>query len=97
MISVTHCAVTAVCLCSSSSSKSLLYVTFRHNDLLSDIVNDKNVVVNRWDERCTDYDVSRTRGSTPRHAQTTGDLGFAAQFNAETQWHFAQLRYPRVE
>ena len=24
------------------------------------------------------------------------DLGFAVQFNAETPWHFAQLRYPRV-
>ena len=38
-----------------------------------------------------------SRGSTPRHAQTAGDLGFAVQFNAETPWHFAQLRYPRVE
>ena len=37
-----------------------------------------------------------SRGSTPRHAQTAGDLGFAVQFNAETQWHFAQLRYPWV-
>ena len=36
------------------------------------------------------------RGSTPRHAQTAGDLGFAVQFYAETPWHFAQLRYPRV-
>ena len=35
-------------------------------------------------------------GSTPRHAHTAGDLGFTAQFNAETPWHFAQLRYPRV-
>ena len=25
-----------------------------------------------------------SRGSTPRHAQTAGDLGFAVQFNAET-------------
>ena len=24
------------------------------------------------------------------------DLGFAVQFNAETPWYFAQLRYPRV-
>ena len=24
------------------------------------------------------------------------DLGFAVQFNAETPWPFAQLRYPRV-
>ena len=32
-----------------------------------------------------------SRGSTPRHAQKAGDLGFAVQFNAETQWHFAQL------
>ena len=31
-----------------------------------------------------------SRGSTPRHAQTAGDLGFAVQFNAETPWHFAQ-------
>ena len=23
-------------------------------------------------------------------------LGFAVQFNAETPWHFAQLRYPWV-
>ena len=37
-----------------------------------------------------------SRGSPPKHAQTARDLGFAAQFNAETQWHFAQLRYPRV-
>ena len=34
-------------------------------------------------------------GSTPKHAQTAGDLGFAVQFNAKTLWHFAQLRYPR--
>ena len=32
-----------------------------------------------------------SRGSTLRHAQTAGDLGFAVQFNAETPWHFAQL------
>ena len=38
-----------------------------------------------------------SRGSTPRHAQTAGDLGFAVQFNAETPWHFAQLRYPRLD
>ena len=25
-----------------------------------------------------------SRGSTPRHAQTAEDLGFAVQFNAET-------------
>ena len=37
-----------------------------------------------------------SRGSTPSHAQTAGDLGFAVQFNVETPWHFAQLRYPRV-
>ena len=37
-----------------------------------------------------------SRGSTPGHAQTAGDLGFAVQLNAETPWHFAQLRYPRV-
>ena len=36
-----------------------------------------------------------SRGSTHRHAQTAGDLGFAVQFNAETPWHFAQLCYPR--
>ena len=35
-----------------------------------------------------------SRGSTPRHAQTAGDLGLAVQFNAETPWHSAQLRYP---
>ena len=34
-----------------------------------------------------------SRGSTPRHAQTAGDLGFAVQFNSENPWHFAQLRY----
>ena len=28
-----------------------------------------------------------SRGSTPRHAHTAGDLGFAVQFNAETPWH----------
>ena len=37
-----------------------------------------------------------SRGSTPRHAQTAEDLGFVVQFNAETPWHFAQLRYHRV-
>ena len=37
-----------------------------------------------------------SRGSTPRHAQTAGDLGFAVQFNAETPWQFAQLRNPRL-
>ena len=31
------------------------------------------------------------RGSTPRHAQTAGDLSFAVQFNAETLWHFDGL------
>ena len=35
-------------------------------------------------------------GISPRHAQTAGDLVFAVQFNAETPWHYAQLRYPRV-
>ena len=30
------------------------------------------------------------------YPQTAGDLGFAVQFNAETPWHFAQLRYSRV-
>ena len=30
-----------------------------------------------------------SRRSTPRHAQTARDLGFAMQFNAETPWHFA--------
>ena len=29
-----------------------------------------------------------SRGSTLRHAQTAGDLGFAVQFNAETPWHY---------
>ena len=36
-------------------------------------------------------------GSTNRHARRAGDLGFAVPFHAETPWHFAQLRYPRVE
>ena len=27
--------------------------------------------------------VGMSRGSTPRHAQTAGDLGFAVQFNAK--------------
>ena len=27
-----------------------------------------------------------SRGSTPRHAQTAGDLGFAVPLNAETLW-----------
>ena len=35
-------------------------------------------------------------GSTPRHAQTAGDLSFAVQFNAETSWPFTQLCYSRV-
>ena len=29
-----------------------------------------------------------SRASTPRHAQTAEDLGFAVKFNAETPWHF---------
>ena len=33
-----------------------------------------------------------SRGSTPRHAQMAGDMGFAVQFNAETPWYFAQVR-----
>ena len=37
-----------------------------------------------------------SRGSTPRHAQTADNLGFAVKFNAETPWHFVQLRYSRV-
>ena len=27
-------------------------------------------------------------GSTTRHAQRAGGLGFAVEFNAETSWHF---------
>ena len=34
-----------------------------------------------------------SRGSTPRHAQKAGDLGFTVQFIAETPCHFVQLRY----
>ena len=30
-----------------------------------------------------------SRGSTPGHAQTAGDLGVSVQFNAETPWHFS--------
>ena len=30
------------------------------------------------------------------YPQTCPDLSFAVQFNAETPWPFAQLRYPRV-
>ena len=37
-----------------------------------------------------------SRGSTPRHAQTAGDLDFAVQFNAETLWHFSGRIVPRV-
>ena len=37
-----------------------------------------------------------SRLSTSRHTQSAGDLGLAVQFNAETLWHFVQLRYPRV-
>ena len=33
-----------------------------------------------------------SRGSTPRHARTAGDLGFAVQFNAETPWHLCTYR-----
>ena len=29
-----------------------------------------------------------SRGYTPRHAQTAGDLSFTVQFNAETLCHF---------
>ena len=33
-----------------------------------------------------------SRGYTPRHAQTAGDLGvFPVQFNAETLWHFGRF------
>ena len=32
-----------------------------------------------------------SRGSTPRHAQTAGDLGFTVQFNAETQMKRKEL------
>ena len=42
-----------------------------------------------------------SRGSTPRHAQTAGDLGFTVQFNAETPWHkgvlFSNLLEIKVE
>ena len=38
-----------------------------------------------------------SRESTPRHAQMVRDFGFAVQFNAETPWPFAQLRYPLVK
>ena len=31
-----------------------------------------------------------------RGSETVGDLSFAVQFNAETLWHFTQLRYPLV-
>ena len=30
------------------------------------------------------------------YPQMAEDLGFAVQFNAETLWHFGQLRYPRI-
>ena len=36
------------------------------------------------------------KGYTTRHAQTARDLSFAVQFNDETLWQLAQLRYPRV-
>ena len=36
------------------------------------------------------------RGFIPRHAKKVGDLGFAGQFNAETPWPFALLRFRRV-
>ena len=32
-----------------------------------------------------------SRGFTPGHAQTAGELGFVIQFNAATLWHFAHL------
>ena len=35
------------------------------------------------------------RGSTPRHAQTAGDLGFAVQFIAEASLSFGRI-VPRV-
>ena len=41
-------------------------------------------------------DMGMSRGYTPRHAQTAGDLSCTVQFNDETLWNFAQLRYPRV-
>ena len=38
-----------------------------------------------------------SRGFTPRHAQTAGDLGFAMEFNAETPWHFAQVVFTHLK
>ena len=37
-----------------------------------------------------------SRVSTPTHAHTAGDFGFAVQFNTVTLLHFAQLDYPQV-
>ena len=37
-----------------------------------------------------------SRGSTPMMPRRLETFGFARQFNAETPWHFAKLRYPRV-
>ena len=34
-----------------------------------------------------------SRGYTPRHAQTAGDLSFAVQFNDETLWHFVEEEF----
>ena len=85
------------------------YVTFRHKRSFKWHCNTIKTLLSidemKW---CTDDDVRvevighgamrafSFRGSTPRHAQTAGDLGFAVQFNTETPWHSAQLRYPRV-
>ena len=35
-----------------------------------------------------------SRGSTPGHAQTAGDLGFAVQFNADTSWRSSAILGP---
>ena len=37
-----------------------------------------------------------SRGSTPRHAQTAGDFGFAVQFNAEAAFRAAPLSSGRI-
>ena len=37
-----------------------------------------------------------SRGYTPRHAQTAGDLSFAVQFNDETLWHTSAPALMRV-
>ena len=82
---------------SSSSSKSLLYVTFQHKWPFKGHYNTIKTCSQfmRW-MMCRWWGQGGGDRAWRVIAQTAGDLGFVVQFNAETLWHSAQLRYPRV-